>query len=193
MLDEPTNHLDVESIEALEDALEEYEGTVILVSHDRAFLRELATRVWAFDGTHIEDYGGPFVEWELHAAERAARRSAAQAVEAAAVRKAARAEAAKAPERNTDSRRRTAERDATAREKEVHRLEAKIIELEAALADQSLYSGGAEGSKKARKIDAELKESAAGSRRGTDALDRGSGGAECAGRVLIPAGPATSG
>jgi ATP-binding cassette subfamily F protein 3 len=158
ILDEPTNHLDVESIEVLEDALDEYEGTVILVSHDRAFLRELSTRVWAFDGTHIEDYGGPFVEWELHAAERTARRSAAVAVEAAAVRKAARAEAAKAPERNLESLRRTAERDASAREKEVHRLEERISELEAALADQSLYAGGMEGSRKARKIDAELKE-----------------------------------
>ncbi|MBP2647341.1 MAG: hypothetical protein H6Q77_965, partial [Gemmatimonadetes bacterium] len=121
-------------------------------------LRELSTRVWAFDGTHIEDYGGPFVEWELHAAERTARRSAAVAVEAAAVRKAARAEAAKAPERNLESLRRTAERDASAREKDVHRLEERISELEAALADQSLYAGGMEGSRKARKIDAELKE-----------------------------------
>ena len=50
VLDEPTNHLDVENIEVLEDALDEYEGTVLLVSHDRAFLREVATRVWAFDG-----------------------------------------------------------------------------------------------------------------------------------------------
>jgi len=158
ILDEPTNHLDVESIEAVEDALEDYEGTVILVSHDRAFLRELSTRVWAFDGTHLEDYGGPFVEWELHAAERTARRNAAVQVEAAAVRRAAKAEAARAPERNVESMRRTAERDATAREKEVHRLEAKVAELEAALADQSLYSGGVEGTKTAKKIDTELKE-----------------------------------
>jgi ATP-binding cassette subfamily F protein 3 len=158
ILDEPTNHLDVESIEAVEDALEDYEGTVILVSHDRAFLRELSTRVWAFDGTHLEDYGGPFVEWELHAAERTARRNAAVQVEAAAQRKAAKAEAAKAPERNVESLRRTAERDAAAREKEVHRLEAKVAELESALADPALYGGGAEGTKKAKKIDAELRE-----------------------------------
>src|SRR5678815_4122555 len=78
VLDEPTNHLDVESIEAVEDAIEAYEGTVILVSHDRAFLRELSTRVWAFDGNRIEDYGGPFVEWELHAAERRKAREAAR-------------------------------------------------------------------------------------------------------------------
>jgi ATP-binding cassette subfamily F protein 3 len=64
ILDEPTNHLDVENIEALEDALDEYDGSVLLVSHDRAFLREVATRVWSFEGTHLEDFDGPFVEWE---------------------------------------------------------------------------------------------------------------------------------
>jgi len=73
ILDEPTNHLDVENIEALEDALEEYEGSVLLVSHDRAFLREVATRVWSFDGTHLRDFDGPFVEWEEDRARRAAR------------------------------------------------------------------------------------------------------------------------
>ena len=64
ILDEPTNHLDVENIEVLEDALEDYEGTVLLVSHDRAFLREVATRVWAFDGTRLVDFDGPFTDWE---------------------------------------------------------------------------------------------------------------------------------
>ncbi|MCU0618168.1 MAG: ABC transporter ATP-binding protein, partial [Gemmatimonadaceae bacterium] len=64
VLDEPTNHLDVENIEVLEDALGEYEGTVLIVSHDRAFLREVATRVWWFDGTRLIDFDGSFVEWE---------------------------------------------------------------------------------------------------------------------------------
>ena len=64
VFDEPTNHLDVENIEVLEDALGEYEGTVLLVSHDRAFLREVATRVWAFDGSRLVDFDGPFTEWE---------------------------------------------------------------------------------------------------------------------------------
>jgi len=77
VLDEPTNHLDVENIEVLEDALDEYEGTVLLVSHDRAFLREVATRVWAFDGNHLSDFDGPFIEWEEDGARRVlARRSA---------------------------------------------------------------------------------------------------------------------
>jgi ATP-binding cassette subfamily F protein 3 len=72
VLDEPTNHLDVENIEVLEDALDAYEGTVLLVSHDRAFLREVATRVWWFDGTRLVDFDGPFVEWEEERARRAA-------------------------------------------------------------------------------------------------------------------------
>ena len=71
VLDEPTNHLDVENIEVLEDALDEYEGTVLLVSHDRAFLREVATRVWSFDGSRLIDFDGPFIEWEADRARRA--------------------------------------------------------------------------------------------------------------------------
>ncbi|MEP6733284.1 MAG: ABC-F family ATP-binding cassette domain-containing protein [bacterium] len=70
VLDEPTNHLDVENIEVLEDALDEYEGSVLLVSHDRAFLREVATRVWWFDGTRLIDFDGPFIEWEADRARR---------------------------------------------------------------------------------------------------------------------------
>ncbi len=71
LFDEPTNHLDVESIEALEDAIEAYEGTVILVSHDRALLRALTTRVWVLHEGRITDYPGGFEEWETASAERA--------------------------------------------------------------------------------------------------------------------------
>ncbi len=70
VLDEPTNHLDVENIEVLEDALDEYEGTVLLVSHDRAFLREVATRVWWFEGTRLRDFDGAFVDWESERARK---------------------------------------------------------------------------------------------------------------------------
>jgi ATP-binding cassette subfamily F protein 3 len=160
VLDEPTNHLDVESIEALEDALEVYEGTVILVSHDRAFLRELATRVWAFDGNRIEDYGGPFVEWEPHAAERAAQRAEAQARRQTADRKAVRTEARRiaSAKRDDGDQVRLARREAEALEREVQVREVRIAELHLALSDQSLYDGKAEGARKAGRLDAELKE-----------------------------------
>ena len=58
VLDEPTNHLDVETIEVLEDAIESYEGSVILVSHDRAMLRALANKVWVLHGRHITTFDG---------------------------------------------------------------------------------------------------------------------------------------
>ncbi|MBQ3866664.1 MAG: multidrug ABC transporter ATP-binding protein, partial [Clostridia bacterium] len=50
LLDEPTNHLDVESREALEDALTQFEGTIIAVSHDRYFIKKLSTRILDFQG-----------------------------------------------------------------------------------------------------------------------------------------------
>src|SRR2546430_14718774 len=69
--DEPTNHLDVESIEALEDALAEYDGAVILVSHDRALLRALTTRIWILHERHITEFAGGFAEWEAVSTEQA--------------------------------------------------------------------------------------------------------------------------
>lgn len=64
VLDEPTNHLDVESIEAMEDAIDGYEGSVLIVSHDRAVLRGLATSVWEVKNQKLNQFPGSFVEWE---------------------------------------------------------------------------------------------------------------------------------
>ena len=58
VLDEPTNHLDLESINALNIALQKYEGTVLLVTHDDDLLDEVATRIWHFDAGNIEDFKG---------------------------------------------------------------------------------------------------------------------------------------
>lgn len=69
ILDEPTNHLDVESIEALEDAIEAYEGSCLIVSHDRAVLRGLATQVWEVKNQQLIIFPGSFVEWEALRAE----------------------------------------------------------------------------------------------------------------------------
>ena len=78
ILDEPTNHLDVESIEALEDAIEAYDGTVLLVSHDRAMLRALATQVWALHDGRVHVMEAPFEEWEALGGEEALARNAVQ-------------------------------------------------------------------------------------------------------------------
>ncbi len=60
VLDEPTNHLDIKSREILLDALKKYEGTIILVSHDRHFLHQLAQKVYEVDRGHIQIYPGNY-------------------------------------------------------------------------------------------------------------------------------------
>jgi ATPase subunit of ABC transporter with duplicated ATPase domains len=71
VLDEPTNHLDLESINALNIALQKYAGTVVLVTHDHDLIEEVATRVWHFDGGRIEDFKGPYEEYAAYAQEKA--------------------------------------------------------------------------------------------------------------------------
>jgi ATPase subunit of ABC transporter with duplicated ATPase domains len=63
LLDEPTNHLDLESINALNIALQKYDGTVLLVTHDHDLVEEVATRIWHFDNREIEDFKGPYAEY----------------------------------------------------------------------------------------------------------------------------------
>ena len=64
VLDEPTNHLDLESINALNIALQKYEGTVLLVTHDQDLLEEVGTRVWRIDHGRITDFKGTHEEFE---------------------------------------------------------------------------------------------------------------------------------
>jgi ATPase subunit of ABC transporter with duplicated ATPase domains len=63
VLDEPTNHLDLESINALNVALQRYEGTVFLVTHDQDLLEEVGTRVWQFEPGRIVDFKGTYEEY----------------------------------------------------------------------------------------------------------------------------------
>jgi ATPase subunit of ABC transporter with duplicated ATPase domains len=71
VLDEPTNHLDLESINALNIALQKYDGTVLLVTHDHDVIDEVATRIWHFKDGKIEDFKGPYEEYLAYAQEKA--------------------------------------------------------------------------------------------------------------------------
>lgn len=72
ILDEPTNHLDLESINALNVALQRYPGTVLLVTHDHDVIDEVATRIWHFSDGRIEDFKGTYADFQAEHA-RAAR------------------------------------------------------------------------------------------------------------------------
>ena len=69
VLDEPTNHLDLESINAVNVALQKFEGTVLLVTHDQDVMEEVGTRVWHFDHDGISDFKGTFEEYEASVAQ----------------------------------------------------------------------------------------------------------------------------
>jgi ATP-binding cassette subfamily F protein uup len=62
-MDEPTNDLDTESLELLEDRLVEYDGTLLVVSHDRAFLNNVVTSMIVFEPTGIKEYVGGYDDW----------------------------------------------------------------------------------------------------------------------------------
>ncbi|MEP6590961.1 MAG: ABC-F family ATP-binding cassette domain-containing protein, partial [Gemmatimonadota bacterium] len=153
VFDEPTNHLDVESIEALEDAIAEYEGTVMLVSHDRALLETLTTRIWSFEDAVLTDYPGNFAEWETEAGARRAARAAelarTQQRESQRVRPVAKSAAVE----SGSGRRRASERAVEAAEEQVARHEAELASLEHSLADPGLYTQG-DGATAARTLTA---------------------------------------
>ncbi len=64
MLDEPTNHLDIHSVDLLVEALNKYEGTIVLVSHDRYFISRIANKIWDIDNYKIREFKGTYAEWE---------------------------------------------------------------------------------------------------------------------------------
>jgi ATP-binding cassette subfamily F protein 3 len=150
ILDEPTNHLDVESIEALEDALDRYDGTVILVSHDRELLRGLTEKLWVLHERHITEFDGGFAEWESVSAERE-RAASVRASEEAALRRvherqrldrSRRAESGAAARTSRDVARelRRAQRDLEEIERRIETLEAQIATVGAELENPQLYT-----------------------------------------------------
>ncbi|CAG0960947.1 ABC transporter ATP-binding protein uup [Methylophilaceae bacterium] len=78
VLDEPTNDLDIETLELLESLLQDFPGTLFLVSHDRAFLENTVTQVFAFEGNGIiTEFGGGYDDWQRFSTQRAAEKTAA--------------------------------------------------------------------------------------------------------------------
>ena len=71
VLDEPTNHLDLESINALNIALQKYPGTILIVTHDHDVIEEVATRIWHCKDGHVEDFKGPYEDYLNYAKEKA--------------------------------------------------------------------------------------------------------------------------
>jgi ATP-binding cassette subfamily F protein 3 len=155
ILDEPTNHLDVESIEALEDAIEEYDGTVILVSHDRELLRALTTRIWILHERHMTEFAGGFAEWEEVSTERAHAAAVSAAEEQALRRVHERQRVAPAQKRDPRAELRRAQRELQEAEAAVAALESEVARVVAALEDPALYTRP-DGAREAHALGAKL-------------------------------------
>ncbi len=131
VLDEPTNHLDIESQEVLEAMLAEFNGTVLLVSHDRYLIDALATQVWAIQGGRMRGYEGNYSAYlAARAAEAAALQSAPEA---------SRTESQQQRERSREDRRKRREEEkrqaeAAAVESEIETLENQMADISDALA-----------------------------------------------------------
>ena len=79
LLDEPTNHLDMQSVELLIEALQQYEGTLILISHDRYFVSRTANKYWEIEEGKVRSFEGPYEEW-MYYKEKKAKEAAANAM-----------------------------------------------------------------------------------------------------------------
>ncbi len=129
ILDEPTNHLDIESREALEDALTEFEGAVVLVSHDRALLEAVGSRTLVCEDGELQSHPSGWAEYQRRRDERASAAAAAAKPAAAGGRKYSATKPAQ-----------KAAKKAAKLEQRIERAEAELRELEEELADPAAWS-----------------------------------------------------
>ncbi|MCD7786246.1 MAG: hypothetical protein LUG87_01005 [Oscillospiraceae bacterium] len=119
ILDEPTNHLDIASREWIEDAVADYGGALLFVSHDRWFIERFAGRIWYLENGELTDFRGSFSQFRDYQA----RQRAQQTPEPR------RAEPAKPPKATKKTAKASPEKQISRLEKEIERQEACLAEL----------------------------------------------------------------
>ncbi len=125
LMDEPTNHLDLQTTEALTDALATYDGTLLFVSHNRAFIRRLATKLWVVHDGGVESYAGTLDDYIWSCQDRDVTPATEAAIKPAARKKSRQA--------RKEERRKAAELRAQ-RNRKMKPLEKRIQELEQTIA-----------------------------------------------------------
>lgn len=137
VLDEPTNHLDMTSVNVLIQALQQYEGTFIVVSHDRYFLDHVANKIWFIEDKQIKEYPGTYQEYEEWSAKRQPKTVAKEE------KKTVKQEVPKTkttPTEDTKKLLQKKNKELTALEQRIAEKENEIKTLEALLTDASVYS-----------------------------------------------------
>lgn len=136
MMDEPTNHLDFLSVNILVQALQQYEGTYVIVSHDRHFIEQIANKIWYIEDHQIKVYPGTFQEYSYWMAQR--EEAAAKATQKVAPKK---EKPAPAPKKvaHTAPKNNQLEKELGDMEKEIENKEAEIKAIDEALALPDVY------------------------------------------------------
>jgi len=150
VMDEPTNDLDAETLDLLEEMVANYAGTLLLVSHDRAFLDNVVTSTLVFEGgAQVSEYVGGYSDWQRQRASSAASASAGAAVARSApalspsAAPAMPAPAASAPRPKARRLSYKDQRELAALPGKIHALEAEQLELQTAIADPALFKSDA--------------------------------------------------
>jgi ATP-binding cassette subfamily F protein 3 len=140
VLDEPTNHLDMQSVNILIQALEQYEGTFIVVSHDRFFLDNVANKIWFIEDQKIKIYPGTYAEYDEWAAKR--KLEPKTAIPAPQPKKEEKKpEPVKQPQgENKHQQLKKLNQDLAKMEEQIADLEKTVKQLEAQLADDKIYT-----------------------------------------------------
>ncbi|RLT38190.1 MAG: ABC transporter ATP-binding protein [Chloroflexi bacterium] len=140
LLDEPTNHLDLDSQEILQDALQQFSGTILLVTHDRALVDALATELWIVEPgeggapSRMEVFGGTWRQWINERNGQMAAAEGAAAKPAVADQNQREQQRTERRQRQTSARRQA---DLDDLEAQIHRMEARVAELEEQMAAAS--------------------------------------------------------
>jgi ATP-binding cassette subfamily F protein 3 len=145
LLDEPTNHLDFQSVNILIQALQQYEGTFITVSHDRHFIKGVANKIWYIEQHEIKEYPGTYEEYEFW-------RSQQVEVASTPVQKPVKTVSVTSPKSKEEIQQakkelKKLEDQLQQIEKEIHQLEVQKQDLEVKLAEPSLYLNEVESQK----------------------------------------------
>jgi len=139
ILDEPTNHLDMQSVNILIQALQQYEGTFIAVSHDRYFLDNIANKIWFIEDHQIKQYPGTYAEYEEWQAKRKLQPKAA--APAPQPKKEEKKEPVKQqPTEDKSKQLKKLNNDLSRMEQQIADLENEVKQLENRLADEDIYN-----------------------------------------------------
>jgi ABC transport system ATP-binding/permease protein len=145
VLDEPTNDLDIETLELLEDILLKFEGTVLLVSHDRQFMDNVVTSLMVFEGSgQIEETVGGYSEWIRHGGSLSANNEKKSTTTNAAKEKVTLTQTNTSADKRVQSGKQPSHKQKKELEKQlklIERLESKQQELEAVIAESEFYTG----------------------------------------------------